>query len=458
MRKMPKYNPIKNGSRNSPDRRDLAMGFMAVVLILSLMACGVVALAITGLFAPAQLTNPLIETPEDRLNISPPPTFPPSASVRTLAALGAIRANPIFQIASSSGKKSGVSEEQRQQIEQETLDKNLQTYSLISDSWEVDDILNIVEDIPAFFVPEQSKVTVKKSELDPNPALPDDWINILLLGTDDRKADASDGRTDVMIVASINPSTGEIKLASLARDIYIEIPMLTGKNRLNAAHAFGGPNLIMKAVNTLFDLNVTRYVRVNLHGLVDIIGVFGGMTIELIPGEAEQINYNVAVSEDFEGFEKNEDRVPLKKDQVGLTKLDPLQTLGYARIRHLDSDLNRINRQRVVLDQLLNMAMSNASPARILQLANIMMPYTATNVPISDIVRIGASAVVVGIQPMQSLSIPMDGSFRYEQADENSIFQDDQEESKSVLAINLNANKEALHTFIYGQYIPRPAN
>lgn len=438
MRKMPKYNPIRAGEKQSLGHKDIAMGFMAVIMIMMLVAGGAVALTLTGLFAPAVVENPLIETPADRLNINPPPTVAPAASGRSVAAAG------------SSSKVSGLSDEQRQQMEQEVRDRNRVVFGHVGDDWEVADVVQIIEEMPPNFKPADYNVTVKKNDLNPNPALPDTWYNVLLLGTDDRSADAIAGRTDVMMIASMNSRTGEIKLSSLARDLYLEIPMLNGKNRLNTAHAYGGPNLAMKAVNTLFDMNVTRYVRVNLHGLVDIISIFGGVDIDLQPGEAEQINYNVAVSEDYEGFVKNPDRVPLKKDQVGVSRLDPLQALGYARIRHLDNDFYRTNRQRVLLDKILQMVLDNQSAPRMLSIVSVMLEHIGTdgtNLPFKEIVSTGMPMISAGIKQIESLSIPVEGSFKYVQ----------ESGGESVLEANLKTNKEALHKFIYGEYYPRPA-
>ena len=447
MRKIPKYRPLKRPSR-PVGKRERSIGITAVVIILGLMACGVVALTLTGIFEPIGIITPLTEVPEDALNIQPPPT-PRSFMPREQTAAAS------YVVASSggtgnktggkvSGKVSGVSQQQREEINEKTILENLQAYGEITDEWDTEQILALINDLPTFFVKDDSKVTVRSSELSPNKNLPVEWTNILLLGTDDRDAKSSAGRTDVMIIASLNASTGEMKLTSLARDMLLDIPLI-GLQRFNTAHAYGGPNLAMKAVNELFDMNITKYARVNLHGLYDIINVFGGVVIELQPGEADEINYNVAVSEDYEGFEKNPDRVRIPSDKVGMTKLDALQALGYARIRHIDSDFNRTNRQRVLLDTLLAMAMDEASPLKIFLVANVMIPYTTTNLSLSEIVSIGADMLGSGLQPMQSESIPIPGSFSYIQT----------ENGESVLDIRLKANRDALHTFIYGGVYPR---
>jgi LCP family protein required for cell wall assembly len=438
---MPKYRPI-NQRRRKSGPKEAAMGFIAVVIILLLMAGGAVTLAVSGVFESAELINPLVELPSDELAIPPKPTIAPERGQATLTG----RAVSYQTASATAGKKSGLSEEQRQELEQQNQDENFDAYTQIEDAWDADAVINAIVDLELPPVPDSARITIRKDDLNPNEALPGEWTNILLLGTDDRDARSNTGRTDTIIIASINQATGELKLTSLARDTLVDVPYLEDKQRLNAAHAYGGPNLAMKTINTLFDMNLTRYVRVNLHGLVDILSVFGGAWIELIPGEAEQINYNVAVAEDYEGFEKNPDRVPLKNNQVGLTKLDPLQAMGYARIRHIDSDLARTNRQRVLLEKLMDMAMEDANPQRLMLLANIIMPYTTTNLSLSDIVKMGVNMLVAGMKPMEFHSIPLEGSYSYAHADAG----------EAVLDINFAKNKDSLHEFIYGRYIARP--
>ena len=429
------------GHRRRWTAREAAMGLMAAALVLALMAGGAVVLALSGIFTPVEATAPMVEEPGDELPISPPPS---TAGLAQLLVGETPRVVTLQASAKRSERKSGVSAEQREAIIQEIRDGNMQAFSALADPWDIEQILAAIQDEPNFFVPDTNKITVKKGELNPNAALPENWINILLLGSDNRDQKSTEGRSDVMIILSVNRENGEIKMSSLARDLYVELPKLTGTYRLNVAHAYGGPNLAMLAVNNLLDMNITRYASVNLHGLAGIIDVLGGVTLELVAGEAEQINYNVAVSEDYEGFAKSEARLPLKKDQVGPTRLDGLQAVGYARIRHLDNDMARNNRQRILLQTLADMLTVDATPQKILLMANVFLPYTTTNIPLSEIVRMGGDVLQVGMGAIQSFSVPYEGSFQYVQTDESSVLQAD-----------MLKNKQALHTFIYGEYIPR---
>ena len=106
------------------------------------------------------------------------------------------------------------------------------------------------------------------TDLKVNTSLPGEWLNVLLLGTDERVLNDS-ARTDAMMICSINRSTGEVKLSSIMRDLaieYTDIGKYNGTYRINAANYFGGPNLAMRTVNEKFNMNIQSYVMVNFYG------------------------------------------------------------------------------------------------------------------------------------------------------------------------------------------------
>jgi len=300
-------------------------------------------------------------------------------------------------------------------------------------------------------VSEADRVTVDKKDLSVNKNLPDDWLNVLLLATDSRDIKARTGRTDVMIIASIDAKTGEIKLSSLARDLFVEIPKV-GKNRINAAYAFGGPDLAVKTVNSIFEMNIEHYVVVNFHSMASIVDSLGGVDIELADGEYYYINYGVALGEDYEGFAKSAlRRLLTEDDQNTVVHLDGLQAVSFARIRKLDNDLRRSSRQRVLLQTMLNKVMEGATLSTIVSVAQSMMGNTATNVPIMLIYQIGGALLKADSLTLSEFSVPMEGTFK------NTTEKDRKGTDMIVLTFNQEANVKALHEFIYGQYIPAAA-
>ena len=134
---------------------------------------------------------------------------------------------------------------------------------------------------------------VKDGELSAYPGLDESVKNILLIGTDTRENDRESGRADTMMICSINQQTGMVHVTSLARDTWVTMGENGHQNKLNAAHTFGGPNLLMQTINRTFNLNIEEYVSVNFYGICDIVDTLGGVTIQLQKDEPWAINTTV---------------------------------------------------------------------------------------------------------------------------------------------------------------------
>ncbi|NLI21437.1 MAG: hypothetical protein GX418_07825, partial [Clostridiales bacterium] len=146
-------------------------------------------------------------------------------------------------------------------------------------------------------VAELEDATADNVQLDPedldnleiNDALPGNVINILLLGVDNRSVDLKSGLSDAVIICSINTDDGSVKLTSITRDTAVVVPGYKDKRRINCAFKYGSKNgnlndgalLAMKTVNRNFQMNIQRYVVVNIHGLASIIDALGGVDMEM---------------------------------------------------------------------------------------------------------------------------------------------------------------------------------
>ena len=182
-------------------------------------------------------------------------------------------------------------------------------------------------------VGEEFRIKVNPDDLSIAEGLDDTWKNILLLGTDTGNINLNYGRTDAMLVLSINKRTGELKLTSLVRDMFVKIPNTSMHNRINAANAFGGPLLAVKTVNETLGLNIKLYASINFSGFKDVVDALGGVDIEITDTEARII-----------GIEKLEGAQTLSGDEA----------LQYVRIRKIGSNFGRNERQRTFLVALLN--------------------------------------------------------------------------------------------------------
>ena len=205
-----------------------------------------------------------------------------------------------------------------------------------------------------------------------------DVTNLLLLGIDARTMKER-GRSDSMIIVTINKKNKTIKLSSLLRDTAVTIPG-RDKNgdgqddyaKLHAAYAYGGFNLLSKTIEQNFRLKIDKYVGVNFVVFPIAVDAMGGIDIYMTAKEASKVCAPGQKLEDWErGFKKigTESKV---------YHLNGYQALQYSRIRHIDSDFNRTGRQRKVIEQLIVKA-KTMSFGTLNTILNQVLPQVATN-------------------------------------------------------------------------------
>lgn len=258
------------------------------------------------------------------------------------------------------------------------------------------------------------------------------WWNILLLGSDERVLTES-GRTDTMIILSVNRGTGQIKLTSIMRDTWVHIPDGHGYQKINAAGRYGGPELAMKTVNTCFGTDITQYVLVNMTSLVTAIDLIGGIELDITKGEVTYINRQLAYSSTHEGIA---DATPLVSGGECI-HLNGSQALAYSRIRKLDSDYQRTQRQRNVIMAAGRKAMTLKLPD-LLSLAYSMLPAIRTNLTLSDIMTLAVVCLSGDLNAARQLRLPADGTFKGGMVGDT-----------WRIDCNFDRNKKILHDFIY---------
>lgn len=252
------------------------------------------------------------------------------------------------------------------------------------------------------------------------PKLPvnSEIISVLIFGID-RDSATERGRTDTIMVATIDNKNSKLKLTSLMRDLYVAIPGRSS-NRLNAAYAFGGPELAIRTINENFGMNISKYVAVDFLGFERIIDMLGGIEIELSPAEASLMKE--------EGITK-----------AGMQILNGRQALFYSRIRKVGrSDFGRVDRQQQVLTNLFGQ-FSSTSVIRIPILLNSILPHLITNMSALEILNY--SRMVLGIQDttIHRFRLPVDSEYRPETI-----------RGMMVLVPNLKRNVELFHEFLTG--------
>ncbi len=253
---------------------------------------------------------------------------------------------------------------------------------------------------------------VADGDLSQYPGLDENVKNILLIGTDSREHELESGRADTMMICSINQQTGMVHVTSLARDTWVTMGENGHQNKLNAAHTFGGPNLLMQTINRTYHLNIEDYVTVNFYGICDIVDTLGGVTIQLQEDEPWAINSSVDESYGDYGDTRI---TPVPRDATQ-ARLCGAQALAYARIRKLDDDFGRQARQRNLLMAMAR-EVGNCSIPQMISLATTCFEYVKTNMNLLDIVSLATKVLTTGISDIQMHAYPQEGEFKYDSAD-----------------------------------------
>jgi len=273
-------------------------------------------------------------------------------------------------------------------------------------------------------------------EATPSEARPLDpaWENILLVGADTRQDMLEEGRADAIMVASIHRESGAIRLISLARDMWIQIPGSSAHNKINAAYRFGGPDMMMQAVNEALGLDITKYAAINFYGFCDVIDALGGIEVEMTGTEAAHVNRTVSQ-------EYGEIRGGRLEGGDGVKTLSGAQALSFARIRKLDNDFGRGQRQRKVILGVLEKVGSLSLTEQIAFIRNCL-ECVSTNVGLGDILSLGMAIMRGGMADIQQLGLPSAGNYHY-----------DSEDGTSKVIFKAEETRNEALAFIYGQRV-----
>lgn len=255
----------------------------------------------------------------------------------------------------------------------------------------------------------------------------DNVLNILLLGTDERSDQYSDNaRSDCMMVLSLNRKNHKIHLASLERGIGVPIEGQED-DWLTHTFAYGGAALTLKTVQECFELDIDRYVRVNFNSFEKIIDAIGGVDIELTALEAQGLNGEIYTN-------------AITKHPVheGLNHLDGYDALQYARQRFIDSDWQRIERQRNVISAAFD-KVKTMSVFKWNDLLDTALPLVKTNFTKSEITSLLMEAPSFASSEIDQMTIPADGTYGSKKTSDG----------RSLLDLDWETNIQILKKFIF---------
>ncbi len=269
-------------------------------------------------------------------------------------------------------------------------------------------------------------------DLDKEALTADGVTNILLIGNDSR-LNGEDGRSDAMIIVSISTKTGKVLMTSVLRDIYVEIPGY-GSNRLNAAYAWGGPELLMKTIEKNFDIPVNRYVLVNFEAFANVVDAVGGVDLELTPDEVIWLNAYLNEYNELRGKEFGYDYI--YQLEGGMLHLNGAQALAYSRNRYIGMDFGRTERQRKVMEQIIKKL-----PGTVLRdfsgLVESLCPNLTTNLTFTECYTLLLRAPFALRYERVSGSLPLENTWWNENIDSMAVLGVDFEANKAYLKENL---------------------
>lgn len=259
------------------------------------------------------------------------------------------------------------------------------------------------------------------------------YTNIALFGLDARDTSLGAGnRSDAIMVLSINNDTKEVRIVSIYRDTLLEIEDGSGVTaKVNAAYAYGGPELAIKTLNANLDLEITEFVAVNWKALTLAIDELGGVTVSVEQNELTSLN--MSITEQLQSIGGYSEGV----FETGDLKLNGTQAVAYARIRSTDQgDITRTERQREVLSAMVDEALKSDMKT-INNIIDEVFPYIYTSITKDEMYDLAKA--LFDYEMTDTAGFPFSYTIP-NHATKGSI----------IVATDLESNVAALHYFLYG--------
>ena len=257
------------------------------------------------------------------------------------------------------------------------------------------------------------------------------YWTIAVFGVDSRDGNLEKGAlSDVEMICNIDKATGEIKLVSVFRDTYLKINSDGTYHKINEAYFKGGHKQALSALNENLDLKIDDYATFNWKAVADAINILGGIDLEITDSEFAYINGFITETVNSTGVGSHQ----LKK--AGMNHLDGVQAVAYARLRLMDTDFNRTERQRKVVTLAMEKAKS-ADFATLRSLVSAVFPQISTSIGMNDVLSIAKG--------ISKYHIGETNGFPFSRTTMKIGKMD------CVIATTLESNVIQLHQFLYGQ-------
>ncbi|WP_078431772.1 LCP family protein [Metabacillus halosaccharovorans] len=232
----------------------------------------------------------------------------------------------------------------------------------------------------------------EKSKLRETPIkVNEDPFSILLMGLEDYSSGGENGRTDTLIVATVNPTLQTIKMVSIPRDTYVTIPDEDKETKINHAYVYGGKEATIETVEELLDIPIDYYALVSFQAFKSVVDELGGVTVN-VP---------------FDFYEKSDEDGSRIYFKQGESELDGEEALAYARMRKRDprGDFGRNDRQKEIISAIIDKAISPSNLFKIDELAAHIGKNVETNFRISEAIALQRKYPNINSKSIENLTI-----------------------------------------------------
>lgn len=224
--------------------------------------------------------------------------------------------------------------------------------------------------------------------------------NILLAGTDGRPGEKN-SRSDAMMILTVDSKNKSLKLTSLNRDTYVNIPG-HGDQKLTHAYSYGGANLLVETIENNFEIDIQNYAVVDFYSFMDIVDTLGGVEVDVHENEINEINKFIK----WDTYKWSGETSPMELiKNSGIQKLNGYQALSYARIRKNDSTQERDRRQRQVIEGLMN-GVKDLPVTKYPKLLDTILPYVKTNMKPTEIISLAGDILGIGSLSITQIEFP----------------------------------------------------
>ncbi|MCH1967139.1 LCP family protein [Paraclostridium sordellii] len=291
--------------------------------------------------------------------------------------------------------------------------------------------------LDSIYIKDGSKKGEVSQNDDKSGKIVDGITNILLVGIDGTRIDKGN-RSDSVMLATIDSKNKQLKITSIARDTYVDIPG-HGYEKLTHAYAYGGIDLLKQVFKDNFDINIDKYIAVNFISFIDVMDEIGGVTVDVKEKDINEINTYIDACYKYYGERKN--KAPKEYiTKPGVQRLNGYQALAFSRIRYTDSAYARDNRHREIAQSVYDEFLKQ-DPMMYKKAADILLRNTKTNISPMEMIDLGFTVYNIKDNNIEQLEFPIEGH-----RDGHII----NKEKGWVLEWDKEYNLNALHKFVFG--------